>query len=264
MAVKRKQSHETYYGTAAEMAAYINCRQGDKYLQTDTGLSFVRTTTAWVPDPDSVIQNIILSAKVIEIQSHFAKNTAIGTEQTKVRIPKPDFPVSLYKVSVANPSIDSDLTVKLFNRRTFTETGTAILAGSDGTHIQLAATANPTDDHYNTFIVTITGGTGAGQVRTISDYVGATQIATVSVAWVTALDATSTYSIALIRDSLVYKGVFDKAVLTAPIVLANDSDVIKGLFTGGCDVYYQISNDAAVPNADASRFTAIFVLEAVC
>lgn len=205
-------------------------------------------------------KNLIDSTKVIELQTHFAKNTAAGTEKTAVQIPKPTTPVLMYKAAMSNSSIDSALTVKLFNRRTFNITGTGFAAGSDATHIQLAATANPTDDHYNTFVITIAAGTGAGQSRTISDYVGATQIAEVSVAWVTAPGDDSVYNIAMIRDSLAWTGNFAKAVLTAPIVKANDSQIITGLFDNGCDVYYVVSNDALIVNADASRFTSVFHL----
>ena len=205
-------------------------------------------------------QNLIAASKVIEIQTHFAKNTAAGTEKTAVQIPKPTAPVLMYKAAMTNSSIDSALTVKLFNRRTFNITGTGFAAGSDATHIQLAATANPTNDHYNTFVITITAGTGVGQSRTISDYVGATQIAEVSVAWVTAPGDDSVYSIALVRDSLAWTGSFAKASLTAPIVLARDSDIITALFDNACDVYYVVSNDSLIANADASRFTAVFQL----
>lgn len=354
-------------------------------------------------------KNIISSGKIIEIRSDFAKNTAAGTEQAKVRIPRPAAPYLLNKVSVFNPSIDTALTVKLFNRRTMAFTGTAraaangtaqavtgtaqagdathitLAAGSsasddayngkiieitagtgagqsktiadyagstkiatvtawetnpdatsvylitedtthimlaadssasndtynalviritagtgegqmrtisdyvgttkvatisvawetlpdatsvyvitqNATHIDLGALANPTNDHYNTFALTITSGTGIGQSKVIADYVGATSVAEVT-AWTTLPDDTSTYSIAMILDSLIYEGVFAKASLTAPTVLANDSDVIQGLFSGGCDVYYQVSNDDLIANADASRFASIFVLEPVC
>lgn len=61
--------------------------------------------------------------------------------------------------------------------------------------VTLATTACATDDYYNTLTITITSGTGVGQVRTISDYVGSTKVATVSVAWTTQPDATSVYSI---------------------------------------------------------------------
>lgn len=197
----------------------------------------------------------------IEIQTHVAKNTLINTESAKVKIARPARPAKYYKISMINPSVDSDLDVKLWNRRTFRETGTAILAGSDGTHIQLSAQAKYTDDYYNNFEITITKGTGAGQKRTISDYVGATQIATVSAAWATALDATSEYSIAIVRDALAYTLTVPKAVITgAPVVLATDGAVFQRLFDDMSDVYYSFVNKTAIADADASRFTAIFKL----
>ena len=208
----------------------------------------------------NVTSNLIASTKTIEIQQHFTKNIAAGTEQTAVLISKPTNPVLMYKAAMTNSSIDSTLTVKLFNRRTFTITGTGFAVGSDATHFQLAATANPTNDHYNTFVVTITAGVGIGQTRTISDYVGATQIAEVSQAWTTNPDNTSVYSIALIRDSLAWTGSFPKASLTAPIVKSNDSEIITGLFDDGSDVYWVVSNDTLIVDADASRFTAVFQL----
>lgn len=73
-------------------------------------------------------------------------------------------------------------------------TGTAQAGAS--TTITLDASASATDDIYNGSTVTITGGTGSGQIRVISDYVGATKVATVSVAWATAPDNTSTFSVA--------------------------------------------------------------------
>lgn len=134
----------------------------------------------------------------------------------------------------------------------------------NGTHIDLNVDANPTNDFYNGFNITITSGTGAGQTRAITDYVGGTTNTAEVAVWDSPPDDTSEYSIAIIRDALVFDGIFDKANLTAPVIPANDSDVIKGLFTGGCDVYYQVSNNSAIANADGSRFTAIFILEAVC
>jgi len=47
----------------------------------------------------------------------------------------------------------------------------------------------------NSNVVSIVAGTGAGQQRTISTYVAATRVATVSSAWTTTPDATSVYSI---------------------------------------------------------------------
>jgi hypothetical protein len=59
------------------------------------------------------------------------------------------------------------------------------------TTINLGAGASSIDDFYNGCIVYIYTGTGNGQVRMITDYVGSTKIATVHVAWATNPDATS-------------------------------------------------------------------------
>lgn len=73
-------------------------------------------------------------------------------------------------------------------------TGTA-QAGTSTT-ITLDASALANDDIYNGSTITITGGTGVGQVRVISDYVGSTKVATVSVAFTVTPDNTSLFSVA--------------------------------------------------------------------
>lgn len=72
-------------------------------------------------------------------------------------------------------------------------TGTA-QAGASST-ITLPSTFSSTDGTYNGLTITITSGTGVGQVRTISGYVGSTKVATVSSAWTTNPDATSVFLI---------------------------------------------------------------------
>lgn len=62
------------------------------------------------------------------------------------------------------------------------------------TTITLAATSSAVNDTYNGQTITITAGTGLGQSRAISAYVGATKVATVAV-WTTNPDATSVYKI---------------------------------------------------------------------
>lgn len=61
--------------------------------------------------------------------------------------------------------------------------------------ITLAATASVTDDTYNGQTVFIRSGTGAGQARIITDYVGSTRVATVDSAWATTPDTTSAYQV---------------------------------------------------------------------
>jgi hypothetical protein len=72
-------------------------------------------------------------------------------------------------------------------------TGTAQSGGAST--IVLAATVDQTDDYFNGAAIEITAGTGAGQVRVISDYTGATDTATVDEAWDTVPDSSSTYLI---------------------------------------------------------------------
>lgn len=59
--------------------------------------------------------------------------------------------------------------------------------------ITLDVGANPTDDVYNGFVVRIASGTGIGQSRVITDYVGSTQLATVDRDWVVTPDNTSVF-----------------------------------------------------------------------
>lgn len=67
-------------------------------------------------------------------------------------------------------------------------------AGAAGT-ITLDASASATNDFYNDAIVYLTGGTGAGQVRLISGYVGSTKVATITPNWATNPDNTSTFAV---------------------------------------------------------------------
>lgn len=72
-------------------------------------------------------------------------------------------------------------------------TGTA-QAGAAST-ITLAAAASAVDNAYKFMTIRTTGGTGSGQSRVVSAYNGTTKVATVSEAWTTTPDATTTYSI---------------------------------------------------------------------
>src|SRR3990167_2442587 len=51
--------------------------------------------------------------------------------------------------------------------------------------ITLDASASATNDYYNGALIMLVGGTGAGQARTITDYVGSTLVATVNKSWAT-------------------------------------------------------------------------------
>ena len=61
--------------------------------------------------------------------------------------------------------------------------------------ITLAAEASSADGAYNTMTVALTGGTGAGQVRTITAYAGESGVATVDRPWHTPPDGTTQYHV---------------------------------------------------------------------
>jgi hypothetical protein len=73
------------------------------------------------------------------------------------------------------------------------ESGTA-QAGASST-ITLRSGASATDNLFRSLEIKIYGGTGAGQARTITGYVGSTKVATVDNPWITNPDVTSTYAI---------------------------------------------------------------------
>ena len=63
--------------------------------------------------------------------------------------------------------------------------------------IVLNASAINLNNQYTSMEITITSGTGTGQVRTIIDYVGNTRTATVNTAWGVVPNSTSNYSLAI-------------------------------------------------------------------
>lgn len=64
-----------------------------------------------------------------------------------------------------------------------------------GTTITLDLNADPRDDYYNGAQIMITSGNGEGDIRTITDYVGSTKVATVGEAWSTNPNSSSVFSI---------------------------------------------------------------------
>lgn len=93
-------------------------------------------------------------------------------------------------------------------------TGTA--QGGGASTITLDASASATNDLYNYNVIEIISGTGAGQARQITDYVGSSKVATVGLAWTT---QPSTDSVFVIRPlgvdaattALIADAVWDEA-----------------------------------------------------
>lgn len=72
---------------------------------------------------------------------------------------------------------------------------TGVAQAGAASSITLASGESAVDDFFNDMAVAITGGTGVGQVRKITDYVGSTKVATVGTAWETNPDSTSVYMV---------------------------------------------------------------------
>ncbi len=83
--------------------------------------------------------------------------------------------------------------IKAITDALMTRTNTA-QAGAAGT-ITLDASASAVDDFYNYQVIQIVSGTGAGQARIVSDYVGSTKVASVNGNWATNPDNTSVFAL---------------------------------------------------------------------
>lgn len=100
-----------------------------------------------------------------------------------------------------NPNCDANTTGKMYFQSSPCSAGTAGTAqsGTSTTITLIAASASSTtsrtNNAYSGMIIRTTGGTGAGQSRVISTYNGTTFVATVTVAWTTTPDNTTTYTI---------------------------------------------------------------------
>lgn len=91
------------------------------------------------------------------------------------------------------------------------------------TTITLDASASATNDFYKYSLIKLTGGTGAGQTRLCTGYVGSTKVATVFPAWATAPDNTSTFAVqnSGIADVEAYGAVAGTATSGVPWVNAS-------------------------------------------
>lgn len=113
------------------------------------------------------------------------------------------------------------------------ETGTAQSGGASS--ITLAVGASATNDYYNNLYVVITGGTGSGQVRRVSDYNGTTKVVTTAAVWVTPPDNTSTYKFA-------FSDVFVQGALTNQTVINLSLGVDGAPQAGNYSIVYTVKD----------------------
>lgn len=122
-------------------------------------------------------------------------------------------------------------------------------AGS-GTTITLDASASAVDSFYINDIILLTGGTGVGQARFISAYVGATKVATVAT-WATNPDNTTTFAI------LPFDAVAGASAPTAAqVATAVWQDTTSGDFTTSGSIGKSLFTSGAIPGAAGGHFIA--------
>ncbi len=104
-------------------------------------------------------------------------------------------------------------------------------AGAAGT-ITLDASASATNDLYNDCLILTTGGTGASQVRRITDYVGSTKVASVTPNWITTPDATTTFAILPAGYSILASDALSTVVVESGVTLPQAIAIIGSKLAG--------------------------------
>jgi hypothetical protein len=109
-------------------------------------------------------------------------------------------------------------------------TGTAQAGAS--LSITLDTGASTTNDIYNGEIISIVSGTGAGQTRSIVNYVGSTRVATIEREWTTNPDNTSVFEIVGADNLLIVEENVAQAGGASTITLASDAIATDDIYTG--------------------------------
>ena len=166
---------------------------GNDFLTVSALTSSIIPAMNWVQSADTVIvvHEDLAPLKIVR--------GATDSDWTASTISFSFVPQHAYDLQIDNPdyTITPSATsgnITLTASSITTDNGTA--QGGTSTTITLKnATSYTTDDACNGFSLHITGGTGSGQHRHISDYVASTKVATVFPAFDTAPDNTSQYEI---------------------------------------------------------------------
>lgn len=182
------------FPTTATLASTTNITAGT--VTTATNVTTVNGLAANVITASSIAADAITDAKVASDVTIASVTGAVGSVTGNV-----GGNVTGSVGSVATGGITAaSIADGAIDRATFAaDTGLVTIRSNTatagaGTTITLDASASAVDDFYNNTIIFITGGTGVGQARFISDYVGATKVATVPT-WITNPDNTSTFAI---------------------------------------------------------------------
>jgi hypothetical protein len=130
--------------------------------------------------------------------AEIAFDTATNKGMYQLQLSAAEMTANVVTITVYTGSADAQATpIVLYPKQLpLLVSGTAGATGDDTTHIHLAG-LSAINDYYNGCLIFLKDHTGANQVRLITDYVGATALATVAPAFATAPDNTTDYEIYL-------------------------------------------------------------------
>jgi hypothetical protein len=121
--------------------------------------------------------------------------------------------------------------------------------------IVLTSTSDVLDNQYNSMEITITGGLGAGQVRTIIGYSGSSRRATVDTAWSTIPNQTSSYKLAIpLRTSPAAANTRYTTYITGSPYIYNSSSITS---LGGTGLKIDGSRATGNKSMISSQFTQV-------
>ena len=164
---------------------------GNSYLTTTIGSSIV-DDMCWTQSADTLI---VVHPDLQPVQIQRTSDTAwTATTVTFDSIPKYAFNIQ-FDTNIGSTLTPSAVSGNITLTASATNHDTGAAQAGSSTTITLKSTASATNNIYNGMYVTITGGTGVGQVRIIQSYVGSTKVATVDIPFTTAPNSTSNYSI---------------------------------------------------------------------
>jgi len=162
---------------------------GNNYLTTTIGSSIV-DDMCWTQSADTLI---VVHPDLQPVRITRTSDTAwTATTITFDSIPKYAFNIE-FDTNIGSTLTPSAVSGNITLTASATNHDSGAAQAGTSTTITLKSTASATNDIYNGMYVTITSGTGSGQIRIIKDYVGSTKVATVDVPWTVTPNGTSNY-----------------------------------------------------------------------
>ena len=174
---------------------------GNDYLVVATATAAVLPELNWVQSADTLVlvHQDMAPVKIIRGASDSSWTaTTITFDFLPQYAYSLDTHVTTYDITPSATSGNIELTASGVT----TDTGTA-QGGAAATITLKAATSYTTDDYPNGMFIELTSGTGSGQKRHVEDYVASTKVLTVSPAWDTQPDATTSYEVKAFNSAAV-------------------------------------------------------------